>query len=220
MPQRLGASALWRRSSRNESFHGYGAKPSVMLDHSGSQHLRPHSWRRQQLPQPPPQEAAPTDVAVVSSKGDAVSAETPPPARPPQLLGDINKPAVGEPLSAAAAAELPPAEPLRPVEEVTGAESAEAPPETPRRPEMHVRGAVQLGQPSAAAVGSAEAELRSELLDKGLSSFQARPLDHALRAIQAVHKFTFHFSLDALRSGQPYCIVISTKHTQCCMGHL
>lgn len=38
---------LWQRGSTDTSFHGYGAKPSVLLDRVGSRHLPPLSWRRQ-----------------------------------------------------------------------------------------------------------------------------------------------------------------------------
>ncbi len=41
------APVPWRRrGSRNASYHGYGAQPSVMLDRVGSQHQPPLSWRR------------------------------------------------------------------------------------------------------------------------------------------------------------------------------
>lgn len=53
-----------------------------------------------------------------------------------------------------------------------------APPETPRHGEMFVREAVELGSPSTTT--AAQGELRNELLDKGLASFQARTLSFRL----------------------------------------
>ncbi|EIE18442.1 hypothetical protein COCSUDRAFT_68209 [Coccomyxa subellipsoidea C-169] len=145
VPQRLQGEA---------SYHGYGAKLSVMFDRVGSRHMPPLSWRRQ---------SASVSGALTSlGQGPRISEEE------AEMAASMHESDTGATEAVQASAGTP----LESVLSIPPPATGE-PPETPRQGEMFVRGAVELGSPSAAT--SAQGELRNELLDKGLAPFQGTP---------------------------------------------